>query len=54
MSLRAHAQCVCMFGVERGCLHVSQYEIGSDTGSRQPALGDNQAQAAIEGEARLQ
>lgn len=54
VSSRAHAQCVCMFGVERGCVHVSQYETGSDTGRRQPALRDNQAQAAIEGEARLQ
>lgn len=34
-------------------MSVSQYEYGSDGGSEQPALRDNQAEAAVEGEGKL-
>lgn len=48
-----HAICVCVLRAGRGSVSVSQYEYGSDGGSEQPALRDNQAEAAVEGEGKL-
>lgn len=45
--------CVCVLRMERGRVSVSQCEHGSDGGSEQPTLRDNQAEAAVEGETRL-
>lgn len=40
---------LCVSGVERGCVGVSQHEHACDRGREQPILRDNQAEAAAEG-----
>lgn len=55
-SVCARTRFVCVWGEEggeEGMCACSWYDLGSERGSEQPILRDNQAEAAVEAEARL-